>query len=357
MPLFFRMKKSYNVGMKANDKIIKRLALHGIFLSVIAMLTLFASVPLPMGSGGAYLNAGDAAIYAAAYVLGPAGGAVTAALGSALADMLHGAMVYAPVTLVIKGLMGLIAGLLFKRLRLGSLPIAGLVMPAGYFAFERILYGSGTALFGLWTNAIQYAFGVAAGILLIAALGRTKAITPYFPPRTKHGTKESICRAGVTILERGLTSGTGGNISVFDRKAGLVYITPTTMPYHDITAEDIPVFRLDGAPVEEPRKPSMELHMHLNIYRSRPDVSAVVHTHSPALIEMGGAEGEAMGLPISPVYPVGSAELAAGCAEHLKDAPCVLLKGHGAVFVGKDLDEALNRALDYERNAEEALRG
>lgn len=163
----------YNNAMKTSDEKIKRLAVHGIFTALIGVLTLFASVPLPVGSGGAYLNAGDAAIYASAYVLGPVGGMITAAVGSALADVLHGAVVYAPATLVIKGLMGFLAGLIFKKSRYLAPPVSGLVMPAGYFLFEIILYGVETALFGLWTNAIQYAFGAAAGILIVLALSRT----------------------------------------------------------------------------------------------------------------------------------------------------------------------------------------
>ena len=156
--------------MKTTDQKIKTLALHGLFTAIIAILTLFASIPLPAGSGGAYLNAGDVAIYAAAYVLGPVGGMITAAVGSALADILHGAVVYAPATLVIKGLMALIAGLIFKRSRALAPVTAGLVMPLGYFLFELPLYGMGTALFGLWTNAIQYAFGALAGTAVVLAL-------------------------------------------------------------------------------------------------------------------------------------------------------------------------------------------
>ncbi|MCR5611140.1 MAG: ECF transporter S component [Clostridiales bacterium] len=159
--------------MKTSDEKIKRLAVHGIFTAIIGVLTLFASIPLPVGSGGAYLNAGDAAIFVSAFVLGPFGGAVTAAVGSALADVLHGAVVYAPATLVIKGLMGFLAGLLFKKSKYLAPPVSGLVMPAGYFVYELILYGMGTALYGLWTNAIQYAFGAVAGILTVLALSRT----------------------------------------------------------------------------------------------------------------------------------------------------------------------------------------
>lgn len=334
---------------------IRRLALHGIFAAVIAMLTLFASVPLPVGSGGAYLNAGDAAIYLASAALGPWGAAVTAAFGSALADLLHGAIVYAPATLVIKGLMGMLSGLLWRKLRYGSFAAAGIVMPAGYFIFEMLLYGSGTALFGLWTNAIQYVFGVMAGALLTVALIRSKALRPYWEGRgaVKKSIRRSIVEHGVMILENGLTSGTGGNISIRDGE--LVYITPTTVPYHEIAPSDIPVFRIDGAPVDEPKKPSMELKMHLNIYRARDDVFSVVHTHSPALIALAEREGDTLGLPVAPRYPVGSPELAAGCIAHMGAAPGVLLKGHGAVFVGADIDEAYSRAMDYEKRAAELV--
>lgn len=165
--------------MKKMDNRIKKLALHGLFTAIIAMLTLFASIPLPVGSGGAYLNAGDTAIYAAAYVLGPVGGAIVAAVGSALADVLHGAAIYAPVTFVIKGLMGLIAGLIYRKSRFLAAPLAGVVMPLGYFVFEVFMYGKGTALFGLWTNAIQYAFGIIAGTLLVLALGRA-GVKPFY---------------------------------------------------------------------------------------------------------------------------------------------------------------------------------
>lgn len=156
------------------DKRVRLLVLYGLITAIIAVLTLFASIPLPLGEGGAYLNAGDAAIYLAAYILGPVGGFVTAAVGSALADLLHGAAVYAPATFVIKGLMGLICGALIKRIKYGAPPVAGVIMPLGYFAFEYALFGAAAALYGLWTNAIQYAFGVAAGIALIAFAARSK---------------------------------------------------------------------------------------------------------------------------------------------------------------------------------------
>ena len=167
----------YNAAMKNESKTIseariKSLVTHALLMAVVTVLTLFVSFPLPLGEGGAYLNAGDAAVYASAYILGPVGGALVSGLGSALADVLHGAVVYAPVTLVIKALMGLLCGLMLKRMKRLPPFAAGLVMPAGYFAFEAALYGAETALIGLGPNAIQYAFGSIAGMLLFAAFER-----------------------------------------------------------------------------------------------------------------------------------------------------------------------------------------
>ncbi|MBR6429334.1 MAG: ECF transporter S component [Clostridia bacterium] len=157
---------------KESDERIRTLAFHGLLTAVVTMLTLFASVPLPVGNGGAYLNAGDAAVFASAYILGPWGGAAVAAVGSALADVLHGSAVYAPATFIIKGLMALICAAAVRRLR-GAAPfIAGLVMPLGYFAFECILYDVPAALSGLWMNGVQYVFGAAAAVLLFAAFKR-----------------------------------------------------------------------------------------------------------------------------------------------------------------------------------------
>ena len=170
----------------SNDS-IRSIVTHGILMAIIAVLTLFASIPLPVGSGGAYLNAGDAAVYASAYILGPWGGALVSALGSAIADLLHGAVIYAPATLVIKGLMALVCGLMLRRMK--KLPpfIAGLIMPAGYFAFEILLYGTETALFGLWTNGIQYAFGAVAGMLLFMAFERAGVVKFGKGKITDHG--------------------------------------------------------------------------------------------------------------------------------------------------------------------------
>lgn len=178
-----------NRNNNLSDDAVRSIAVHGILMAIITLLTLFASIPLPVGNGGAYLNAGDAAVYASAYILGPWGGAAVSALGSALADLLHGAVVYAPVTLVIKGAMALVCGLLLKRMKRLPPFIAGVIMPAGYLAFEAALYGTETALFGLWTNGIQYAFGSLAGMLIFHALDNSGVVKFGRGALKNHGKK------------------------------------------------------------------------------------------------------------------------------------------------------------------------
>ncbi|MEY7851894.1 class II aldolase/adducin family protein [Natrarchaeobius sp. A-rgal3] len=92
--------------------------------------------------------------------------------------------------------------------------------------------------------------------------------------------RQSICDYGRRLIEDELTTGTGGNLSVRlgeDRIA----ISPSGIPYEQMSASDVPVVTLDGTVVTGSGDPSSELPMHLAVYDDRPDVAGVVHTHSP----------------------------------------------------------------------------
>ena len=78
-----------------------------------------------------------------------------------------------------------------------------------------------------------------------------------------------------------LFAGTSGNLSVYDREADVMAITPSSLHYGLMQEEDIVIMRLDGTIVEGSRKPSSEWQMHQVIYQNKPEVRAVVHTHSP----------------------------------------------------------------------------
>ena len=92
--------------------------------------------------------------------------------------------------------------------------------------------------------------------------------------------REQVVEYGKKLVTTGLTDGTFGNLSVFDRESGLMAISPSGMDYFATTPEDVVVADLEGKVVEGKRKPSSELDLHRLFYRRRKDVNGVVHTHS-----------------------------------------------------------------------------
>lgn len=154
------------------DKTIQTLAKAGLLSAAIVLLTVVVSIPMPGGLG--YFNLGDAGVLTAAALLTGWWGAGCAGIGSALGDLLLGYGVYAPATLVIKGGMALLASWLFKRLP-GKLSIvafllAALLVPAGYFAYETLLYGAASAWANVGFNALQSCVGAVVAQVLIAAI-------------------------------------------------------------------------------------------------------------------------------------------------------------------------------------------
>ncbi len=162
-----------------------------------------------------------------------------------------------------------------------------------------------------------------------------------------------------------LFSGTSGNLSVYTGE--IMLITPTSVRYEVLTPDDIVTVRLDGQDVAGRHAPSSEWRMHAEIYAGRPDVRAIVHTHSPCatafaaarkpipacLIEMKYFLGGEV--PCAPYAPPGTRALGVVCAEALGDRGGCLMANHGALAVGKDLSEALLRAEYIEDSARIAL--
>jgi len=157
------------------DKSLNKLVLAGLLAAFIFILTVVVPIRIP-GTNGGYINLGDAGVFTAAYLLGWPWGAMAAAVGSALADMVLGSVIYAGPTFLIKGCMALLASYLLKRWKKHALALlcAGLVMPLGYFLFEAVLYGPAAALVSVPMNLIQYAVGVVLGLVLIRLTGRLR---------------------------------------------------------------------------------------------------------------------------------------------------------------------------------------
>ncbi|NPA70923.1 MAG: class II aldolase/adducin family protein [Crenarchaeota archaeon] len=155
---------------------------------------------------------------------------------------------------------------------------------------------------------------------------------------------------------KNLTTTMGGNASVrLDEET--ILITPSGMPKHMIKPANIVKMKLDGT-VQGPGKPSSEWRMHVEIYKTRDDVRAVLHVHSPHVIALYEA-GYKLDIDIvelkayvGPTIPEvgyltpGSQELAEAVARALRprNVNAVILRGHGIVTVGSNIFEALNRA-------------
>ena len=138
----------------------------------------------------------------------------------------------------------------------------------------------------------------------------------------------------------GLVRGTEGNASA--RAGELIAVSPSSLPYDTLRPEDVCLVTPDGRLVDGPR-PSVELPMHLAVYAARPDVRAIVHTHSP------GATAD----PPAPVAEgvSGTPELGVAVAAAAREGHAVAMRDHGPVCFGADLAEALARAVELERLA------
>ena len=152
------MKKTYSI------------TLCGVFSALIFALTFV--VAIPNGLGG-YINLGDGIIILAGAFLGGPLGFIAAAVGSCLADIAASYMIFAPATFMIKGLMGLISGLVLYN-KPKSLPkslltavLCEILMIAGYFVYEIFVYGFGTAVAELMFNGIQGVAGIVFSVFLI----------------------------------------------------------------------------------------------------------------------------------------------------------------------------------------------
>jgi L-fuculose-phosphate aldolase len=167
----------------------------------------------------------------------------------------------------------------------------------------------------------------------------------------RHGVLAAVQR----VAALGLVAGSSGNVSQRIRTPGgeLLAITASRVPYHRFTADDVLVVDFDIEPVAGDGVPSSESLLHAAIYRARPDVGAVIHTHSvhasafavagqsipPILDEqvlvLGGA------VAVAEYGASASADLADKAVIALGDRAAVLLRHHGVVGVGETLDEAV----------------
>ena len=156
---------------------VKKLTMAGVMAALVFVMTYVPKVPVPITGG--YVHLGDGAIFLSTLLLGPLG-IPAAAIGSGLSDILGGYMVYAIPTILIKGVVALVAWKLWKEgswLRAAlAFVLAEIAMVAGYFAFEAVMFGTAAAWGAVGPNCIQGIAGVALGLVCHALYPRLKQL-------------------------------------------------------------------------------------------------------------------------------------------------------------------------------------
>lgn len=177
--------------------------------------------------------------------------------------------------------------------------------------------------------------------------------------------KDDLCDYGRKITACGLVAGAGGNISARDRS--IIWMKPSGMSLGDMEPADLCGMRIsDGKQVKGKRKPTTEVNMHLAIYRARPEIQAVFHTHSPWA---GGVLSS--GVDFEPMFPefivdlgarvtlpyitAASQKLADAVAKVAVKADTIFLRNHGVVAMGHDMKQAFFRSQVVEDAAKSLI--
>lgn len=178
------------------NNLVRKLVLSGLFIALVFLATYFTRIPTPLPGG--YFNLGDAVIMLAAVFIGPLGGLIAGGIGSAFADMAASALIFAPITLAVKGIEGLAVGLIAAKYRKNhletrhaspfnfnlilALVVGALIMVAGYFSGEAFIlsifdrsFGLAAAATEIPANLVQGALSAVLGYALVLLLNRTGA--------------------------------------------------------------------------------------------------------------------------------------------------------------------------------------
>ncbi|MGY5874377.1 MAG: class II aldolase/adducin family protein [Candidatus Thorarchaeota archaeon] len=174
--------------------------------------------------------------------------------------------------------------------------------------------------------------------------------------------REAVCNSGKKLLENQLVGGTWGNISCRVNETSFV-ITPSGLSYETATPEDMALVEFKDKKVEwsGPHKPSSEMKMHVEIYKSRKKIGAIIHIHSMNASTVAAARREIppilddMAQIIGPSVRVAkyalpsTKKLVKETVKALKGRNAALMANHGAVCLGRDMEEAFTCAFVLEK--------
>jgi L-fuculose-phosphate aldolase len=175
--------------------------------------------------------------------------------------------------------------------------------------------------------------------------------------------KQRLVETAQELLRSGLVEGTAGNLSA-RLPDGNVVLSPSSLAYETMTADDLVVCDLEGKVLAGERAPTSEKALHLACLRQHPEIGAVIHSHAkyatmfaithrpiPCVIEefdifVGGE------VAVADYKLTGSDDLGEEVARHVGERGAVLMANHGLLTVGRDLSDALKVARLVERTAE-----
>ena len=175
--------------------------------------------------------------------------------------------------------------------------------------------------------------------------------------------KEELVQLHLELPKNNLVVWTGGNVSARDPETGLVVIKASGIRYEEMRSDHMVVVDLDGKLVEGDYKPSSDVYSHLYIYKHRPDVHGVVHTHSvyatafaavnkPIPVVLTAIADEFGGpIPCGGFALIGDDAIGKVVVESIGKSCAVLLKNHGVFTIGKNAKSAVKAAVMTEDNA------
>ncbi len=171
--------------------------------------------------------------------------------------------------------------------------------------------------------------------------------------------REIVWKCNLELPKNGLVKMTNGNVSGRDPASGLVAIKPSGYSYEEMTPAHMVVVDLEGRVLEGDLKPSTDTETHLYVYRHRPDVFGIVHTHSPyatsfaalgqpipaCLTACAMFRGE---VPLGGFAPIGGEEIGREIVAKIGRSLAIVMQNHGVFTIGNSPEQATRMAVDVE---------
>jgi L-ribulose-5-phosphate 4-epimerase len=174
--------------------------------------------------------------------------------------------------------------------------------------------------------------------------------------------RQEVWEGNLLLPSHNLVVMTSGNVSGRDPESNLVVIKPSGYSYDKLTPKDLVVLNLDGKVIEGDLAPSVDTETHLYIYRNRPDVYGVTHTHSTyasvfavlgrpipsALTATGMLGGE---IPLGDYVPIGGKEIGEEVVKKIGDKLAIIMQNHGVFTIGNSATQSAKMAVEVENIA------